>query len=208
MVSSESESEDGNETPTPVKSKLRSVMKVQTFTKQLEIVPKKQRIKLRRAPSTKISTATPTATTKTVDSNPIKTETRGRQKSPILSDNNEVEEESEVESPIRRSPQLDEYSDDQLVAYSDGLWTVVDFRSTRPFRLTIFWNYLSESFICLLFEGHGQLVMFTYHTVHLHVSSMCHTPIVETVIKLYCAEGDYLMIVNYQTWCSQCIYRS
>ena len=121
MVSSESESEDGNETPTPVKSKLRSVMKVQTFTKQLEIVPKKQRIKLRRAPSTKISTATSTATTKTVHSNPIKTETRGRQKSPTLSDNNEVEEASEVESPIRRSPQLDEYSDDQLVAYSDGL---------------------------------------------------------------------------------------
>jgi len=98
-------------------------MKVQTFTKQLEIVPKKQRVKLRRARSTKISTATSTTTTKTVPSNPIKTETRGRQKSPTpssLFDNSEVEEESEVESAIRTSPRLDEYSDDELVTYSDG----------------------------------------------------------------------------------------
>jgi len=92
-------------------------MKVQTTVKQLEIVPKKQRIKLRRAPSTKTSTATSTAATKTVLSNP-----RGRRKLPTPSspsDNSEAEEESKVERAIRTSPRLDEHSSDELVTYSD-----------------------------------------------------------------------------------------
>lgn len=79
LVESGSEPEDGNKTPTPIKTNLRLGMKLGTAAqqmqqqpsnikqKQLKVMPEKQTshgVKLRRAPSSKVSTATFIAATK------------------------------------------------------------------------------------------------------------------------------------------------